>query len=329
MEMTSIESAIRLSRTGGPEVLVIESVERAAPGRGEAWVEQEAIGVNYLDVMQRNGSVPLSLPSGIGLEGAGRVTAIGSGVTNVAVGNRVAYAVGPLGGYASGRLYPAERLVGLPDNLSFEDAATIMFKGITAQYLLKSTYPVAPSTVVLLYGAAGALGHIMVPWAKHLGAFVIGVVSKQRSVEQARVLGCDAVLVWGVCDLPAKVSALTNGKKADVVYDGIGKATWQASLNSLRPRGLLASIGASSGPPPPIDVGTLNAKGSLFLTRPSVAAHSTDVAEYRGRAEDVLATVAAGIIKPSVWKTYALADAAEAHAALEGGASAGAILLKP
>jgi NADPH2:quinone reductase len=220
-------------------------------------------------------------------------------------------------------------LVRLPDNLSFEDAATIMFKGITAQYLLKSTYRVAPGAVVLLHGVAGALGHIMVPWAKHLGAFVIGIVSKQRSVKPARALGCDAVLVWGADDVPAKVSALTSGKKADVVYDGVGRATWEASLNSLRPRGLLASIGASSGPPPSIDVGTLNAKGSLFLTRPSLAAYSTDVAEYRGRAEDVLATVAACIIKPSVWKTYALADAAEAHAALEGGTSAGAIVLKP
>ena len=204
-----------------------------------------------------------------------------------------------------------------------------MFKGITAQYLLKSTYRVAPGAVVLLYGVAGALGHIMVPWAKHLGAFVIGIVSKQRSVKPARALGCDAVLVWGADDVPAKVSALTSGKKADVVYDGVGRATWEASLNSLRPRGLLASIGASSGPPPSIDVGTLNAKGSLFLTRPSLAAYSTDVAEYRGRAEDVLAAVAACIIKPSVWKTYALADAAEAHAALEGGTSAGAIVLKP
>jgi NADPH2:quinone reductase len=286
-------------------------------------------GVICLDVMERNGSVPISLPSGIGLEGAGRVASIGSGVTNVDVGDRVAYAVGPLGGYASGRPYPAERLVHLPDDLSFADAATIMFKGITAQYLLKSTYPVAPGTIVLLYGAAGALGHVMVPWAKHLGAFVIGVVSKQRSVERARTLGCDAVLVWSDDDVPAKVFALTNGKNADVVYDGIGKATWQASLNSLRPRGLLASIGASSGPPPPVDVGTLNVKGSLFLTRPSLAAYSTDVAEYRRRAKDVLAAVFAGIIKPSVWKTYALADAAEAHAALEGGASAGAILLKP
>lgn len=188
-------SAIRLTRTGGPEVLTLETVEQVDPGPGQAWVEQEAIGVNYLDVMQRNGSAPISLPSGIGLEGAGRVTAIGSAVTNVTVGDRVGYAVGPLGGYASGRLYPAERLVRLPDSLSFDDAASIMFKGITAQYLLKSTYPVDAGTVVVLYGAAGALGHIMVPWAKHLGAFMIGVVSKEASLERARALGCDAVLV--------------------------------------------------------------------------------------------------------------------------------------
>jgi NADPH:quinone reductase len=322
-------SAIRLTQTGGPEVLVLETVEQAEPGPQEAWIEQEAVGVNFLDVTQRKGAVPIPLPGGLGLEGAGRVTAVGSAVTNVAVGDRVAYILGPLGAYASGRLYPAERLVRLPETLSFDDAATVLFKGITAQYLLKSTYPVRPGTVVLLYGVAGGLGQIMAPWAKHLGAFVIGVVSKEASVERARALGCDAVLVWGACDLPAEVAALTNGRKADVVYDGIGHKTFGASLDSLRPRGLLASIGASTGAPPPIEVGTLNAKGSLFLTRPSLAAHATDIAEYRERAQDVFAAVAAGIIKPSAWKTYPLADAAGAHIALESGASAGPILLKP
>ena len=322
-------SAILLTRTGAPDVLRLETVEQGNPGPHEAWVEHEAIGVNYLDVMQRNGAVPIPLPSGIGLEGAGRVTAVGSAVTNVAVGDRVAYILGPLGGYASGRLYPAERLVRLPDTLSFEDAAAVLFKGITAQYLLKSTYPVGPGTVVLLYGVAGGLGQLMAPWAKHLGAFVIGVVSKEASVERGRALGCDAVLVWGACDLPAEVAALTGGEKAHVAYDGIGRATFEASLDSLRPRGLLASIGASSGSPPPVEVGTLGAKGSLFLTRPSLAAHATDIGEYRGRAEDVFAAVAAGVIKPSIWKSFPLADAATAHAALEGGASAGAILLRP
>jgi NADPH:quinone reductase len=321
-------TAIRLTQTGGPEVLSPETVEQVEPGSHEAWIEQEAIGVNYLDVTQRKGAVPIPLPGGIGLEGAGRVTAVGSAATNVAVGDRVAYILGPLGAYASGRLYPAERLVRLPDGISFEDAATVLFKGITAQYLLKSTYPVGPGTVILLYGVAGGLGQIMVPWAKHLGAVVIGVVSKEASVERARALGCDAVLVWGAGDLPAEVAALTNGRKADVVYDGIGRDTFGASLDSLRPRGLLVSIGASTGAPPPIEVGTLNAKGSLFLTRPGLAAHATDLAEYRGRAEDVLAAVTSGIIKPSAWKTFPLADAAAAHAALEGGASAGPILLK-
>lgn len=322
-------SAIRLTQTGGPEVLVLETVEQAEPGPQEAWIEQEAVGVNFLDVTQRKGAVPIPLPGGLGLEGAGRVTAVGSAVTNVAVGDRVAYILGPLGAYASGRLYPAERLVRLPETLSFDDAATVLFKGITAQYLLKSTYPVGPGTVVLLYGVAGGLGQIMAPWAKHLGAFVIGVVSKEASVERARALGCDAVLVWGACDLPAEVATLTNGRKADVVYDGIGRDTFGASLDSLRPRGLLASIGASTGAPPPIEVGTLNAKGSLFLTRPGLAAHATDITEYRERAEDVFAAVSDGIIKPSAWKAFSLADAAGAHAALESGGSAGPILLKP
>ena len=322
-------SAIRLTQTGGPEVLVLATVEQAEPGPQEAWIEQEAVGVNFLDVTQRKGAVPIQLPGGLGLEGAGRVTAVGSAVTNVAVGDRVAYILGPLGAYASGRLYPAERLVRLPETLSFDDAATVLFKGITAQYLLKSTYPVRPGTVVLLYGVAGGLGQIMAPWAKHLGAFVIGVVSKEASIERARALGCDAVLVWGACDLPAEVATLTNGRKADVVYDGIGRDTFGASLDSLRPRGLLASIGASTGAPPPIEVGTLNAKGSLFLTRPGLAAHATDITEYRERAEDVFAAVSDGIIKPSAWKAFSLADAARAHAALESGGSAGPILLKP
>ena len=322
-------SAIRLTQTGGPEVLVLATVEQAEPGPQEAWIEQEAVGVNFLDVTQRKGAVPIPLPGGLGLEGAGRVTAVDSAVTNVAVGDRVDYILGPLGAYASGRLYPAERLVRLPETLSFDDAATVLFKGITAQYLLKSTYPVRPGTVVLLYGVAGGLGQIMAPWAKHLGAFVIGVVSKEASIERARALGCDAVLVWGACDLPAEVATLTNGRKADVVYDGIGRDTFGASLDSLRPRGLLASIGASTGAPPPIEVGTLNAKGSLFLTRPGLAAHATDITEYRERAEDVFAAVSDGVIKPSAWKAFSLADAAGAHAALESGGSAGPILLKP
>jgi NADPH2:quinone reductase len=322
-------SVIRLARTGDPEVMTLEETNEKLPGQGEAWIDQEAIGVNFLDVTQRNGAVPIPLPSGLGYEGAGRVTAIGAGVDNIRVGDRVAYATGPIGAYASGRLYPADRLVRIPKDLTGVDAAAVLFKGITAQYLIKSTYPVGPRKVMVLYGAAGAVGQIMTPWAKHLGAFVIGVVSKQASVALAQSLGCDAVLLWGAGDLAAEVAKLTGGRKADVVYDPIGRATFAASLDSLRPRGLLVSFGASSGPPPAVEVGTLNAKGSLFLTRPSLAAYTADAGEYRERAEDVLAAVAAGIIKPSVWRSFPLSDASDAHAALEGGKSSGAIILRP
>jgi NADPH2:quinone reductase len=322
-------SAIRLKQTGEPGVLKLEQVDKAAPGPKEVWIEHEAIGVNYLDVTQRKGAVSIPLPNGLGLEAAGRVTEIGSEVANVVVGDRVGYALGSLGSYSSGRLYPAERLVKLPDTVSFEDAASIIFKGITAQYLIKTTYAVGAGTVILLYGAAGAVGQILAPWAKHLGAVVIGVVSKESSAGRARAAGCDAVLVWGACDLPAEVARLTDGRKAHVVYDGIGRATFHASLDSLRTRGMMVSIGASTGAPAPVDVGTLNAKGSLFLTRPGLGNHATDINEYRERVSDVFDAMERGFIKPSIWKTFALADAAEAHAALENGRSSGAILLKP
>jgi NADPH2:quinone reductase len=322
-------TVIRFTQTGEPNVLRVEPITEAQPGRGEVWIEHEAIGVNYLDVSQRTGAVPIPLPSGLGLEAAGHVTAIGPDVSNITVGERVAYILGPIGSYASGRLYPADRLVRLPDNISAEIAATVLFKGITAHYLLHSTYAVVPGTIILLYGVAGALGQIMAPWAKSLGAFVIGVVSKEASVPRARAVGCDAVLVWGTCDLAAEVVRLTDGHKVNVVYDGIGKLTFEASLDCLRPRGLMVSFGASTGAPHPVAVGTLNAKGSLFLTRPGLAAHATELAEYHQRADAVFGAVTAGIIKPAVWNVFPLSDAAAAHAALEQGRSDGVILLKP
>ena len=220
---------VRLSRTGGPEVLEVDHVEQAAPGPNEVWIEHEAIGVNYLDVMQRKGAAPVPIPGGLGLEAAGRVASIGPGVSDISTGDRVAYILGGPGSYASGRLYPAARLVRIPEALTFDDAAAVLFKGITAQYLLKATCPVGPGTVILLYGVAGGVGQIMAPWAKHLGATVIGVVSKEASVERARAAGCDAVLVWGACDLPTEVARLTDGKKAHVVYDALGRETFQAS----------------------------------------------------------------------------------------------------
>lgn len=220
-------SAIRFNQPGNPEVLNLETLSEQSPGPGEVWLEQEAIGVNFLDVSQRKGAVPVALPSGLGLEGAGRVAVVGAGVSNVQVGDRVAYATGPIGSYASARLYPAERLVRIADALSFDDAAAVMFKGITAQYLLKTTYPVGHGTTILLYGVAGGLGEIMVPWAKHLGATVVGVVSKQASVEKAQASGCDEVLVFDADSLASNIARITNGKKADVVYDPIGRVSFR------------------------------------------------------------------------------------------------------
>ncbi|AEV63574.1 quinone oxidoreductase family protein [Pseudomonas ogarae] len=322
-------TVVGFSSTGGPDVLEVRQNDHAAPGRDEVWVEQHAIGINYLDVTQRNGAVPVALPSGLGLEGAGLVAAVGPDVTHVKVGDRVAYATGPLGAYASGRLVPAGKLVPLPDSISFQDAAAVLFKGITAQYLLKSTYPVGPGTVMVLYGVAGGVGAIMAKWAKHLGAFVIGVVSRAQSVEKARALGCDEVLVFDAQTLAQEVARITDGKKADVVYDPIGRLSFAASLDCLRPRGLMVSFGASSGAPQAVEVGLLNAKGSLFLTRPSIAAHTSSVEEYQARANDVLAALQAGIIEPAVWKTYPLENAAQAHADLESGRSSGTLLLIP
>ena len=320
--------AIRIARTGAPDVLETTRLGRVHPGANEVWLEHEAIGVNYLDVMQRQGSVAIPLPNGLGLEGAGVVAAVGTQVRDLAPGDRVGYILGPLGSYSSGRLYPAERLLKLPDDVGCEDAAAVLFKGITAQYLLTTTFPVRAGHVVLLYGAAGALGQLLAPWAKALGAHVIGVVSKPSSIERARAAGCDNVLVWGV-DLQAEVKRLTRGAMADVVYDGVGRLTLDTSLDCLRPRGMLVSIGASSGAPAPVNIGTLNAKGSLFLTRPGLAAHATDIAEYRRRAQDVFDNLRRGVIHAAVSRRFPLAQAALAHAALENGTASGAIVLRP
>ncbi|MFQ6576469.1 quinone oxidoreductase family protein [Pseudomonas sp. UM16] len=320
---------VRLEHTGDPQVMHLQSAQVQAPGPGEVWLEQVAIGVNPLDVNQRKGDVALALPTGLGLEGAGTVTAVGAGVTTVRLGDRVAYATGPLGAYASARLFPAERLIKLPDSVSFEAAAAVLFKGITAQYLLKSTYPVGPGTRVLIYGAAGALGQLLVPWAKHLGAFVIGVVSKSSSVERARAAGCDEVLVFDAASLPTQVLDLTQGHKVDVVYDSVGRVSLQASLDSLRPRGLLVSFGVTSGVPEPLAMSTLNSKGSLFVTRPSLAAHTATAQEYQARAQDVLAALAAGIIQARIWRRYPLAEVATAHDDMQHGRSQGAIILIP
>lgn len=321
--------AIRIHSTGAPDVMQMQEVPLSSPGPGEVLLAQTAIGVNPLDVSQRKGAVAIALPSGLGLEGAGTVTAIGAAVTGLQVGDRVGYATGPLGAYASARLIPADRLVKLPDAIGDDAAAAVLFKGITAQYLLKATGQVRQGSRVLIYGAAGALGRLMCAWAKHLGAHVLGVVSKAASVERARAAGCDEVFVFDAQTLAAQVAQATQGQMVDVVYDSIGKATFLASLDCLRPRGLMVSFGATSGLPPAVEVGMLNAKGSLFLTRPSLAAHTATAEEYQSRAHDVLSAVSNGILTPRIWKSYALAEVAQAHTDLEQGRSQGAIILKP
>lgn len=321
-------TTVCFERTGAPDVLALVEAERSAPGPNEVWLEQEAIGVNYLDVTQRNGAVPVPLPSGLGLEGAGRVAAIGDSVSDVSVGDRVAYALGPIGSYASARLYPAERLIKLPDHLAFEDAAAVLFKGLTAQYLIKSTYRVGKNDVVLLYGAAGSVGRIIAAWANHLGAHVIGVVSRETSVDRARAAGCRDVLVWGKVDVAAEVKRLTDSHMADVVYDGVGRETFEASIDSLKVRGMMVSFGASSGAPEPVSLGLLNKK-SLYLTRPGLAAHIGDVEEYRERARDVLDAVERGIIETGIWKTFPLSDVVGVHDLLEHGRSEGTMVMRP
>ena len=320
---------IRLAAAGGPECMQLQQLELAAPSPGEVLLAQEAVGMNPLDLLQRKGIAPIPLPSGLGLEGAGQVLALGAGVSQFAVGDRVAYATGPLGAYASERLYPAERLVKLPDSISAEQAAAVLFKGITAQYLLTSTYAVGPGTVVLLYGASGGVGQLMASWAKHLGATVIGVVSKPQSQARALAAGCDQALVFDPQTLAAQLRDATGGRMADVVYDGLGKLSFAASLDCLRPRGLMVSFGATTGAPPAVEMGTLNAKGSLYITRPSLAAHTATAAEYQQRASAVLQAVEQGVIQPAIGRRYALADVAAAHADLEAGQTQGAVVLLP
>jgi NADPH2:quinone reductase len=319
---------VRITATGGPEVLSLVETQDPSPKEGEVLIDQKSIGVNFLDVTQRNGAVKLPLPSGLGFEAAGVVVAVGPKVQDLREGDRVAYATGAIGSYASTRAYPANRVLKLPKELSFDNAAAILFKAITVQYLLKSTYPVGPGTVVVIYGPAGGVGQILVPWAKHLGAVVVGIVSREGRVEMAKRIGCDAVLVFGLIDIPAEIAKFNGGRKADVVYDSVGRDSLEVSLDSLRPRGLLVSFGAASGQPAPIEVSTLVSKGSLYVTRPSVFTYTADTAEYRERAQDVLSVIGSGVIHPHIWKTFPLREVAAAHTALESRVSEGSIVLK-
>ena len=320
--------AIRIHAHGGPEVMRWEDVPTPEPGPGEVLVRHAAIGLNYIDVYFRTGLYKSQLPATLGMEAAGTVAAVGEGVTSLAVGDRIAYATGPIGAYAVERVIAADRVVKLPDAIDFRTAAAMMLQGMTAQYLLRRTYRVQPGETILVHAAAGGVGLILCQWARHLGATVIGVVSTEQKAELARAHGATHVLV-GHADLPAEVKRITGGAMVPVVYDSIGKDTFMASLDCLAPLGMMVSYGNASGPVGAIDVGLLGAKGSLFLTRPSLATYTARRHDLETAASELFAVVQSGAVKIRVNQTFGLSDAAAAHRALEARQTTGSTVLLP
>jgi len=320
--------AIRIHAHGGPDVLRWEDVPTPEPGPGEALIRHEAIGLNYIDVYFRTGLYKApSMPLTIGMEGAGSVVAVGPGVTSVAPGDRVAYA-GVIGGYAGARVIAADRLVKLPDSIDFTTGAAMMLQGMTAQYLLRRTYRVKAGDTILVYAAAGGVGLILCQWAKHLGATVIGVVSTERKAELAHANGAAHTIV-GNANIPAEIKRVTGGAMVAVAYDSIGKDTFTTSLDCLAPLGLMVSYGNASGPVPPLDIGVLSAKGSLFLTRPTLATYTAKRSDLEATANDLFDVVQTGAVKIQVHQTFPLSEAAAAHAALEARTTTGSTVLLP
>ena len=321
--------AIRFHHTGGPEVLQWETVDVPPPGAGEARVRHHAVGLNYIDTYHRSGLYPVALPSGIGLEAAGVVEALGEGVADLAVGDRVAYAGGPLGAYAEARNIPADRLVKLPDAISFEQGAAMMLQGLTAQYLLRRTYRVQPGDTLLIHAAAGGVGLMVCQWAKALGATVIGTVGSDEKAALARAHGCDHPIVYTRENFAERVREITGGKGVAVVYDSIGKDTFMDSLSCLRPLGMMVLFGAASGPVPPVDLGVLAQKGSLFVTRPTLFTYAAQRADLLAMSAELFEVVQAGTVKVEVNQRFALAQAADAHRALESRKTTGSTILLP
>jgi NADPH2:quinone reductase len=320
--------AIRFHKTGGPEVMVYEDVSLDAPGKGEVRLRHTAIGLNYIDTYHRSGAYPLPLPSGIGLEAAGVVEAMGEGVTSLKVGDRVAYGAGPIGAYTQARNMPANRLAKLPDTISDETAAAMMLKGMTVRYLLRETYQVKKGDTILWHAVAGGVGLIAVQWAKHLGVRVIGTTSSAEKAALAKSLGCDEVINYTTENVAERVRDLTDGKGVPVVYDGVGQATLEASLDSLSPRGLLASFGSASGPINNFDTGILAAKGSLYLTRPTLMTYVAADEALQANTVDLFDVVGSGAVKIEVNQTYDLADAVQAHKDLEGRKTTGSTVFR-
>ncbi len=305
--------AIRVHETGGSEVLRWETVEVGAPGPDEIRVRHTRVGLNYIDIYYRTGLYAAPTPFVPGFEAAGVVEAVGAKVADLKVGDRIAYANGPLGAYAETRLLPAERAVPLPASITDEQAAAMMLQGMTAQYLLRRTYRVQPGDTILVHAAAGGVGLIACQWAKHLGATVIGTVSTDEKAALAKANGCDHPIVYTREDFQARVLELTGGRKLPVVYDSVGRDTFMKSLDCLAPLGTMVLFGQASGPVPPLDLGVLAQKGSLYVTRPTLFTYTAQRADLLATAQELFDVVASGAVKISVNQTYALRDAAQAH----------------
>ncbi|MDP2257252.1 MAG: quinone oxidoreductase [Polaromonas sp.] len=321
--------SIQLSEFGAPEVMRLATLELPAPGMGEVQLRQTAIGFNYIDIYQRAGKYPLPTPTGLGHEAAGVVEALGEGVTDLRVGDRVVYMNAGVGAYADRRNVPAAKLVKIPAGISDEDAAAIFFKAMTAQYLVKKTYPVQPGDVVLVHAAAGGVGLILCSWAKALGATVIGTAGSAAKCELARKAGCDACIDYTQPDWVAQVIAATGGRKARVVYDSVAQHTFMGSLDCTAPFGMVVLFGAASGPAPAMDPELLNKKGCLFLTRPSVFPHNADPATFRANAADVFAAMASGAVRATIGARFRLDQLPEAHRAAEARQTTGSIVILP
>ena len=321
--------AIRIAQTGGPEQLALVDVDPPTPGPGEVRVRHEAIGVNFLDTYHRGGLYPITLPSGIGVEAAGVIEAVGDGVTRFAVGDRIAYSSGALGAYAEAHVVQASRAVRVPEGVSLDVAAASLLKGLTAYYLLRKLFRVEQGHAVLVHAGAGGVGQILVQWAKHLGAFVIASVGSEAKASIPRALGADVVVDSSKENLVERVRAATNGEGVDVVYDGVGKDTFAASLDCLKVRGMFASYGNASGPVPPVDPLLLMQKGSLFFTRPTLSHYTRTPEELDEGAEALFDVIHKGAVKIAPPTAYALGDARKAHEDLEARRTTGSLILKP
>jgi NADPH:quinone reductase len=319
--------AIRFHKTGGPEVLVWEEVKVGKPGAGEARIRHTAVGLNFVDIYNRAGVYPAPLPSGLGSEGAGVVEEVGSGVTDLKPGDRVAYGSSPLGAYAEERLIPADRLIKLPDSIDDKTAAAMMLKGLTAQYLIRQTYRIKAGETILLHAAAGGVGLILGQWAKHLGVTVIGTVGSDEKAKLAQGHGCAHTINYAREDFVKRVDEITAGKKVPVVYDSVGKDTFMKSLDCLAPLGFLVLFGASSGNVDPLNLGLLAQKGSLYVTRPTLNTYGAKRENLVAMAKELFEVVQSGAVKIEVHQTYPLKDAAKAHADLAARKTTGSTVL--